>query len=126
MTLWNYCQKVLYCILNVGFRIIGHDLTDDIFQSIMQFVKFGIVGVSNTVISYIIYVVGLVLLQKIDFWPQYDYLFAQVAAFVISVLWSFYWNSKMVFTFRRREKTIGLESTDKNIYILFFYGIIFN
>lgn len=31
----------------------------------MQFVKFGIVGLSNTVISYVIYVVTLILFQKI-------------------------------------------------------------
>lgn len=106
--MWVWCQKVLYFIINAGFKIVGRDLTDDIFQSIMQFVKFGIVGVSNTVISYVIYVIGLILLQKIHFLPQYDYLLAQIAAFVLSVLWSFYWNNKMVFTLEAGEnRSVG-------------------
>ena len=32
-------------------------------EALMQFVKFGIVGVSNTVVSYVIYVVFLLLFQ---------------------------------------------------------------
>jgi len=106
--LYYYIQKIIYWIVEKGFNVIGRKLTDDAFQAIMQFIKFGIVGVSNTVISYVIYVVGLLLLQKIHFLPQYDYLFAQIAAFVISVLWSFYWNSKLVFTLEEgKERSVG-------------------
>lgn len=95
-------------MLKKEFRIIGKELTYDTFQIIMQFIKFGVVGVSNTVISYVIYVVGLIVLQKIHFLPQYDYLFAQIAAFVLSVLWSFYWNNKMVFTLETgKKRSIG-------------------
>lgn len=99
-----YFQKVIYWICEKGFGIIGKELTYDTFQTIMQFIKFGIVGVSNTVISYVIYVVGLVLLQRNHFLPQFDYLFAQAVAFVLSVLWSFYWNNKMVFTLEAGKK----------------------
>lgn len=105
--MWDWCQRVLYFIINMGFRIIGCELTDDIFQSIMQFVKFSIVGVSNIVISYVIYAVGLVISQKAHFLPNYNYLFAQIAAFVISVLWSFFWNNKMVFTLEEgKERSV--------------------
>ncbi|MDO4343714.1 MAG: GtrA family protein [Eubacteriales bacterium] len=67
------------------------------WSEIMQFVKFGIVGLSNTVISYVIYVVALLALQKHRWLPKTDYLVAQLIAFSISVLWSFYWNRKFVF-----------------------------
>lgn len=56
---------------------------------IKQFIKFGLVGVSNTLISlgtyYLLY-----------FWGV-NYLIANTAGFVISVLNSYYWNNKYVF-----------------------------
>jgi putative flippase GtrA len=54
-----------------------------------QFVKFGIVGFSNTVIAYAIYS-ALV-------YVNIHYIAANVAAFIVSVLNSFFWNSKYVF-----------------------------
>lgn len=58
-------------------------------KTFLQFVKFGIVGLSNTIISYITYVI-LVLMDC-------NYLLASVIGFVISVINSFYWNNKYVF-----------------------------
>ena len=63
----------------------------------MQFIKFGIVGISNTLISYILYVVSLLIFQRLNWFGKVDYLVAQMIAFILSVLWSFYWNNKMVF-----------------------------
>ena len=59
--------------------------------------KFGIVGLSNTVISYVIYVIALLLFQYAGILPRADYLVAQFIGFVLIVLWSFYWNRKYVF-----------------------------
>ena len=66
-------------------------------ESVIQFIKFGVVGLSNTVISYVIYVAALLGLQKLGLFPTIDYLIAQFIGFVLSVLWSFYWNRKYVF-----------------------------
>ena len=59
------------------------------FPSLIQFIKFGIVGVSNTAISYFTYS----LLVYIGVY----YIIASVIAFIISVINSFYWNNKLVF-----------------------------
>lgn len=59
------------------------------FRSLVQFIKFGIVGLSNTLISYVVYLVGVRF--------GMHYLLASVLGFVISVLNSFYWNNKYVF-----------------------------
>ena len=67
------------------------------FKMLIQFIKFGIVGLSNTIISYIIYVVSLLILRAINVLSSLDYLIAQIMMFLLSVLWSFYWNNKMVF-----------------------------
>lgn len=62
-------------------------------DKIKQFIKFGIVGISNTIISYVVYVV----LVKV----QVNYLLASIAGFIVSVLNSYYWNNKYVF--RKQE-----------------------
>lgn len=66
-------------------------------ESFLQFIKFGIVGVSNTIIGYLIYVISLKILRSLGLFPDIDLYIAQFSMFVLSVAWSFYWNNKMVF-----------------------------
>lgn len=56
---------------------------------ITQFIKFGIVGVSNTLISLFVYYTLIYL--------NFHYIFANTSGFVISVINAYYWNSKYVF-----------------------------
>ena len=55
----------------------------------LQFIKFGIVGLSNTLISYGVYA-GLTYIGV-------PYVLASVIGFVASVLNSFFWNNRYVF-----------------------------
>ena len=58
---------------------------------VIQFIKFGLVGVSNTAVSLLVYYVFL--------WinPAW-YLAGNVAGWVVSVANAFFWNNKYVFT----------------------------
>ena len=58
--------------------------------SVKQFLKFGVVGTSNTLLFLAIYYV-LVLFAGVH------YILANAIAFSISVLNAYYWNSKYVF-----------------------------
>lgn len=58
-------------------------------KNVFQFLKFGLVGVSNTIISEVIYIV-IVLFRG-------NYAVASLLGFVISVLNAYYWNNKFVF-----------------------------
>ncbi|MCL2185725.1 MAG: GtrA family protein [Treponema sp.] len=58
-------------------------------SSIIQFIKFGIVGLSNTFIAYIVYAF-LVFINL-------HYFIANIISFTVSVTNSFYWNKKYVF-----------------------------
>lgn len=78
-------------------KVLGSNFTEQKLASILQFIRFCIVGLSNTVISYIIYVTVLLLFQRLSILREVDYLVAQFIGFVLSVLWSFYWNNKYVF-----------------------------
>lgn len=95
--IWALIEKCAYIVLNRIFGIFHKEISDSSFLAAMQFIKFGIVGVSNTVISYVLYVVSLLVFQKLGVFLKVDYIVAQIIAFLLSVLWSFYWNNKMVF-----------------------------
>ena len=71
-------------------------------RAVIQFVKFGIVGVSNTLLSYAINVAVLLVLSPFEL--SWDYFAANITAFILSVAWSFFWNNKYVFTARDGEK----------------------
>ena len=75
-------------------------------QALIEFVKFGVIGFTNTVISYVIYVLSLLFLQCLGIFPNIDYLIAQVIGFVLSVLWSFYWNNRVVFKDENKKRNI--------------------
>ena len=64
-----------------------------------QFLKFGMVGLSNTVLSYLLYIICIWIFQRNGLFQNADYIAASVIAFLISVIWSFYWNNR--FTFKR-------------------------
>lgn len=66
-------------------------------EECIRFVKFGIVGISNTAISYIFYVIILLLLQWLGLLPYEDYLIAQIVGYVLSIFWAFFWNYRYVF-----------------------------
>ena len=56
---------------------------------VYQFIKFGIVGASNTLIAYVIYSICVYL--------GIHYLLANALGFFISVLNAYYWSDRFVF-----------------------------
>ena len=77
-------------------KIFKKDISVQTLENLTQFVLFGIVGVSNTVISYLLNIMVLGLLSP--FRLAWDYITGNLVAFLLSVLWSFYWNNRIVFT----------------------------
>jgi len=58
-------------------------------ESIIQFIKFGIVGLSNTFVGLGLYYLLL--------WLGANYLICNAVSWVISVFNAFYWNNRYVF-----------------------------
>ena len=125
-TCWKWIEKIAYIVLRAMFRVVGKDLSDDTFLAFMQFVRFGIVGVSNTVISYVLYVCSLWLFKKVGVLPKADYLIAQMIGFVLSVLWSFYWNNKMVFVQEEDQERVWWKALLKTYVSYSFTGLFLN
>ena len=124
----NNAGKKVWCMIEaimkiVLLKILRLNLNEKQWETLTQFVKFGIVGFSNTVISYVIYAVSLLTFEKRGWLPNYDYLVAQVIAFVLSVLWSFYWNNKYVFQKNENEERNILKALLKTYISYAFTGL---
>ena len=65
-----------------------------------QFLKFSIVGITNTAIDFIVY---FLLTRGFDFWADH-YLWAHVISFSLAVTNSFIWNSRWTFDVGRELK----------------------
>lgn len=81
-----------------------------------QFVRFGLVGISNTALSYVLYLIFLQLFEGGEIFPEYDYLVSSVLTFCICTVWSFYWNNR--FTFKKKE------GEQRNLWMAFVRTVI--
>jgi putative flippase GtrA len=69
-----------------------------------QFVKFGIVGVSNTLISLLVYYVFIYIDKDL-------YIIGSIVGFLVSVLNAYYWNNRFVFKAEKRNHYKALIKT---------------
>lgn len=90
--LYRLCQRLIRFLC-------GHEDFQKT-ETLFQFAKFALVGVTNTLLSYVLNIAVLYLLAPLAL--SWDYIAGNVVAFVLSVLWSFYWNRRFVF---QKEKT---------------------
>lgn len=91
-----------------------------------QFIKFSIIGVSNTLISYGIYMFCLLIFQKWNLLPEIDYFVGSVIAFLLSVLWSFYWNDRLTFENKTGERRVKWKVLIKTYLSYSVTGLILN
>lgn len=100
------------------------DTSEQRIENITQFIMFGIVGVSNTIIGYFLNVLVLFLLRPYK--VSFDYIIGNIVGFVLSVLWSFYWNNRLVFVQKEGQHRNLLKSLLKAYAAYSFTGIILN
>lgn len=90
---------------------------------VRQFIRFGIVGFSNTILSYIVYFIALFVLRKCGWCSSIDYLVAQIMMFIVGVMWSFFWNRRYVFQIQAGGKGSILKSLVKTYIMYSFTGL---
>jgi putative flippase GtrA len=123
---WNIIEIIAHAVLAFLFGLVHKELKDEAFAAFMQFVKFGLVGVTNTFVCYAINILSLFGLQKAGLFPRYDYLIAQFIAFVLSVAWSFYWNNKLVFVEKEDGHRVWWKTLIKTYIAYSFTGVFLN
>ena len=116
-------EKLRQTVLR-ALKAIHLSLNDSTLDSLIQFVKFGAVGLTNTILSYGLNVLTLVLLKP--FRLSWDYLAANVVAFVLSVLWSFFWNNRFVFTTETEQKRNMWKALARTYIAYSITGILLN
>lgn len=112
---WDLFDKFLYVCL---VKVLHLSFLDKYWSSFIQFIKFGLVGVSNTLISYFIYLIGLGI--------GLHYLLSSVLGFVISVINSFYWNNRYVFKTEEGEHRSVWKSFCKTFLAYAGTGLVLN
>lgn len=124
--MWEWIVRIVFWALDMVYRLTGKEPGEETVSAFLQFVKFGIVGVSNTVISYLIYAVSLLAFRKYGWFAATDYLVAQFVGFALSVLWSFYWNNKAVFVLEEGRQRSVWKALLKTYVSYSFTGIFLN
>lgn len=119
--LWCCLEQILYFII---VKVLHLSVLNKNWEGFMQFVKFGIIGLSNTVISYILNVAVLLILSP--FSVSWDFFAGNMVGFLLSVLWSFYWNNRFVFTMQEGQQRSVWKALLKTYLAYGFTGIILN
>lgn len=120
----NSLDQKLTGFVDRGLRLFRVNVKDSTVHTLVQFIKFGFVGVSNTVISYLLNVLTLLLLKPYN--VSWDYIAGNLVAFVLSVLWSFYWNNKFVFSIGKGQSRSLGRALLKTYVAYGFTGIVLN
>lgn len=107
--LWNLFETILRTVMNFLLDVIGKQMDESQWQEFLQFIKFCMVGVSNTAISLTVYYIFVIINKDL-------YIVGNAVGFVVSVLNSYYWNSRYVFHKKDEQaktlaKTFGAYST---------------
>lgn len=84
--MWKQLENLIYSCV---YRVLKINLTDTQWNNLMQFIKFGLVGILNNIICYGVYLILFAL--GVHYTP------ANIIGFSVSVFNSYYWNNKYVF-----------------------------
>ena len=87
-------------------------------DSVIQFLKFSIVGLSNTIVSYLVYAARCCI--------GVNYSVANIVSYFAGVINSFYWNNKYVFDNERSDLSSLISSFSKLLASSAFTGLIIN
>ncbi len=82
----SYIEQSIFFLV---YRVFQLKLSKESYTNLIQFIKFGLVGILNNAISYITYIV------LVEFGIHYTP--ANIIGFTVSVFNSYYWNNKYVF-----------------------------
>lgn len=122
--LWSIFERTLKKVAYSLLQAVHIQWTEERWDKWMQFVRFALVGMTNVFVSYSINIGTLALLRGARF--DYDYVIANTTAFLLSVLWSYYWNSRLVFTISSGEKRSKTRTLLKTYAAYAFTGLFLN
>ena len=104
--LYSFLEKTAVKVLLAFVFLATRDKvrTESLRQVITQFFRYCFIGLSNTVLNYLIYVTCLSCIRAVSRELEYDYMAASIVSFSLCVFWSFFWNSRYVFQDGRESR----------------------
>lgn len=117
-------EEIIKRILNPVLKLFHQSWDAPEWENFFQFVKFSLIGISNVAVSYTINISTLFILRSSKL--QFDYVIANVTAFLLSVLWSFHWNSRYVFDSGEESTNWRMKALLKTYMSYAFTGVILN
>ena len=121
----NFIDRFIRAVFNPFLKLFHKELTEKQWESLLQFIKFCLVGVTNTAISYCLNALTILLLAPTVLSQQAsigtfvfspDVMIGIAVSFTLSVLWSFYWNNRLVFTLKDGQKRNWFAALIKTYY----------
>ncbi|MBO5369476.1 MAG: GtrA family protein [Clostridia bacterium] len=89
-----FCRNVL----NMLYKTFGKKLTDEMWETWQSFIKFLFIGLSNTIILFVVYYAFLYV------WGNGSYLAGQSVGYFLGVVNSYFLNSRFVFSSGKRGR----------------------
>lgn len=126
--LWNIIETIVRAVFGFVFKLFHIDMSEEQWESLLQFVRFGLVGVWNTVFNYVIFVGSLFTFRHfgvLDFYNLNMHV-STLISFVISVFVSFLLNSRFVFATGEGEERSFWRALFKCYLSYGFTGLILN
>lgn len=121
----NWFERFVLWCMNLLLKPFGKQLTGKAADAFLQFVKFALVGVSNTIVSYIINAVTLLFLDAIGGFEGVDKYIGNTVAFFLSVIWAFIWSNKFVFKEEEgAQKRVWWKTLIKTYIAYAFTGLV--
>lgn len=130
--IWDVFETVVRAVFELLFKVIGKKLDEDTWTSLLQFIKFALVGVWNTLFSFAINFLCLKIfkasgiLSQILFGTPIRVYTANVIAWLISVFVSFLLNNRFVFQMEEGKKRSFWRALLKSYVSYGFTGLILN
>lgn len=113
---WKWLERIAKVVVFWFCGLVKIKITEEQWDKLMQFVKFCVVGLSNFIISYVVYAVAILL--------GAHWMVGSVLGFIISVLNSFYWNNKYVFKTEGGEQRSWWKALIKTYVSYAFSGLL--
>ncbi len=122
---WHILSRIIIWCFDLILKPFGKKLDEEQEKSLLQFFKFALVGVSNTLVSYLLNIVTLMILERLGILQGIDIYVANCVAFFLSVLWSFFWNNRYVFKESEdKEKRVWWKTLIRTYLAYAFTGLV--
>lgn len=119
-------EKLVQFGVGVTMKVLPVEKSQATRDRLTQFYKFCMVGVSNVAFSYTVNVITLLLINLVKPGLKYDYIIANIVAFLLAVYWSFFWNSRKVFHLKTRSKAQRRKALMRSYLCYGFTGVLLN